>query len=90
MIVRFNNIENHFFVLTILLVLPSMLFAQQTGTIRGKVSDSRFGTRMKGEGNYAELIRTVFHASRKKYFTEVEKRPLRKDIFRTNGNLNLF
>ena len=56
----------------------------------GKVSDSRFGTRMKGEGNYAEMIRAVFHASRKKYFKEAQNSSLRKDLFRVNGNLNLF
>jgi DNA repair photolyase len=53
----------------------------------GSVGDSRFGTRMMGEGNYAEMIRSVFHAARKKYFKEEESSPLRKDIFRTNGNL---
>jgi DNA repair photolyase len=56
----------------------------------GKVSDSRFGTRMKGEGNYAEMIRGVFHASRKKYFKEAQSSKLRKDLFRVNGNLHLF
>jgi len=59
----------------------------------GKVSDSRFGTRMQGEGKMAESIRQLFHHAKKKYmqgckmpdydFTQF-KRPQEK------GQLNLF
>jgi DNA repair photolyase len=35
----------------------------------GNVNDSRFGTRMKGEGKIAESIRSLFLTSRKKYMT---------------------
>ena len=34
----------------------------------GTLNDSRFGTRMRGEGNMAESIRQLFHAARTKYF----------------------
>ncbi len=35
----------------------------------GKTNDSRFGTRMKGEGKIAESIRNLFVASRKKHLS---------------------
>lgn len=56
----------------------------------GKVNDSRFYKRMSGEGNYAQIIKSFFHAAKKKYFNQKEIEPLRKDLFRKNGNLNLF
>lgn len=34
----------------------------------GQLNDSRFGTRMRGEGNYADIIRQQVHKSRQKYF----------------------
>lgn len=36
----------------------------------GNLNDSRFGTRMKGEGNIAESIRALFVASRNKYMPQ--------------------
>ena len=39
----------------------------------GKLNDSRFGTRMRGEGNIAESIRQLFISSKKKYFSKKEK-----------------
>jgi DNA repair photolyase len=56
----------------------------------GQVNDSRFGKRMQGEGKYAQAIKSIFHAARKKYFDEVELRPLRTDLFRKGGNYKLF
>ena len=56
----------------------------------GQVNDSRFGKRMSGEGNYATVIKSIFDASRKNYFDDIELKPLRKDLFRKGGNLNLF
>jgi DNA repair photolyase len=35
----------------------------------GKTNDSRFRTRMKGEGNYAKIIADQFNLAKKKYFT---------------------
>jgi hypothetical protein len=32
----------------------------------GKLNDSRFGSRMRGEGPWAELIRDVFHLACRK------------------------
>lgn len=34
----------------------------------GKLNDSRFGTRMKGEGNYAALIKKQLEVARNRYF----------------------
>ncbi|MBL0046650.1 MAG: PA0069 family radical SAM protein [Bacteroidetes bacterium] len=59
----------------------------------GQVNDSRFGTRMKGEGKVAESIRQLFYMAKKKYmanchFPEYDftqfKRPEK------HGQLNLF
>ncbi len=59
----------------------------------GQVNDSRFGTRMRGEGKIAESIRLLFQMAKKKYmpnrdFPEYDftqfKRPEK------NGQLNLF
>lgn len=36
----------------------------------GKLNDSRFGTRMRGEGNIAEMIRQQFQLAKKKYFQD--------------------
>ena len=57
---------------------------------RGKVSDSRFGARMRGEGQYAHLLRGIFNSARQKHFKSIELKPLRTDLFRTNGNYKLF
>ena len=56
----------------------------------GSVNDSRFGRRMSGEGNYAAIIKSIFSAAKQKYFMDYEKIPLRKDLFRVGGNLNIF
>jgi DNA repair photolyase len=36
----------------------------------GQLSDSRFGDRMRGEGNFAEIIRNQVQLARRKYFTD--------------------
>ncbi len=36
----------------------------------GSLSDSRFGTRMKGEGRMAEMVRSTFDIARKQYLTD--------------------
>lgn len=58
----------------------------------GTLNDSRFGTRMKGEGNIADMIHDLFHVSFKKYLSGRVYPPLRCDLFvRTNkGQLGLF
>lgn len=59
----------------------------------GKLSDSRFGTRMKGEGNYAENIRNQVNLARKKFFPPSAIPKLRRDLFEIpdeNGQIRLF
>ena len=34
----------------------------------GKINDSRFGLRMKGEGNFADVIRQQYHVIKKKFY----------------------
>lgn len=47
----------------------------------GKLNDSRFRTRMRGEGKVAESIRQLFHLSKRRYFKERSLRPLNKSHF---------
>lgn len=47
----------------------------------GKLSDSRFGDRMRGEGNFAEIIRSQVQLARKKYFGGCELPPLNLELF---------
>jgi DNA repair photolyase len=58
----------------------------------GTLNDSRFGTRMRGEGNIATIIRDLFLVSKKKYLAGREFPKLRTDLFvRSNkGQLGLF
>lgn len=58
----------------------------------GKLNDSRFGTRMKGEGEFASQVAQQFKIARKKYLGEVEKPLLNCDLhaqYKT-GQLSLF
>ncbi|ABG59714.1 PA0069 family radical SAM protein [Cytophaga hutchinsonii] len=58
----------------------------------GTLNDSRFSTRMRGQGNIAASIHDLFYVSRKKYLSGREYPPLRTDLFvRSNkGQLGLF
>jgi DNA repair photolyase len=58
----------------------------------GRLSDSRFGTRMRGEGNFSVNIERQFRLARSKFMTG-ERPALRTDLFRRpsqNGQLDLF
>jgi DNA repair photolyase len=58
----------------------------------GTLSDSRFGLRMSGEGNYAINIRRQFEMARRTYMKDRQMPVLNTDLFRGNdhGQLNLF
>lgn len=59
----------------------------------GSLSDSRFGTRMRGEGQMAESIRRLFQVAHDRYMPAVERAPLNTASFRrprTDGQLTLF
>jgi DNA repair photolyase len=59
----------------------------------GKLGDSRFGTRLKGEGNLAESIRRLFRIAHEKYMPAVVVPPMNTSLFkrpRTDGQLSLF
>ncbi len=47
----------------------------------GKLNDSRWGIRMKGEGKVAESIHSLFKLSVKRYIGEDSMPPLRTDLF---------
>jgi DNA repair photolyase len=51
-------------------------------TRRGRLSDSRFGVRQRGEGEYALQIRALFDAAVKKYGLDGPRRPLSAAAFR--------
>jgi len=58
----------------------------------GNLSDSRFGTRMKGEGNYANTIAQLFKASKDKFLKDRVFPKLSTDHFKRpeKGQLKLF
>ncbi len=59
----------------------------------GSLSDSRFGTRMRGQGNLAGAIRRIFHLARDKYMPAVVVPSLNTEAFRRpsrHGQLCLF
>lgn len=59
----------------------------------GKTNDSRFGTRMKGEGNMAMAINRLFKISKAKYFPNESDFEFNLDAFRIPGSstqLDLF
>lgn len=59
----------------------------------GKLSDSRFGVRMKGEGNYALNIKRQFEVARSRFLPQQSFPKLRTDLFRKpndTGQLDLF
>ncbi len=49
---------------------------------QGKLNDSRWHLRMRGDGVYAEMLRKTFELYRKKYFPYPKKVVLRRDLFR--------
>ncbi|MGV3763159.1 PA0069 family radical SAM protein [Parapedobacter sp.] len=55
----------------------------------GKLNDSRWGTRMKGEGHEAESIRQLFKLSVRQYLGNRSLPPLRLDLFAPKGGKQL-
>ena len=58
----------------------------------GKVNDSRFKTRMKGEGKYVENIRQQFHLAKSKFFPNSKSFEYNFDLYEQfkNPQLKLF
>jgi DNA repair photolyase len=58
----------------------------------GTLNDSRFGQRMKGEGNFADIIEQQVALARRKYFEGREVPPYNLELYRQmkNPQLNLF
>jgi DNA repair photolyase len=63
---------------------------QITSMHGGNVNDSRFGTRMTGEGNFADMIHQLFRASKRKYFEGRSMPPINIASFYKGGTLPLF
>lgn len=58
---------------------------------QGKLNDSRFGTRMRGDGNIADMISKLFHTSVSRYLKGNGMRPLNCGAFRRpSDQLSLF
>ncbi|MFI5203139.1 MAG: PA0069 family radical SAM protein [Flavobacteriales bacterium] len=55
----------------------------------GKTSDSRFGTRMRGEGEWAVQMSRVAELARKKFFYGKKMPKLRTDLFENPDNIQL-
>jgi DNA repair photolyase len=56
----------------------------------GSVRDSQWGRRMRGSGNYAEMIHMMYKKSRDRWFSGRSFPTLDHSKFRTAGNLRLF
>ena len=58
----------------------------------GKINDSEFGRRMRGEGNIADQIKQQFQIARKKYFKESERPVLNCSLHEQykDGQMSLF
>lgn len=56
----------------------------------GKVNDSDWGRRMKGEGNFADMISALFCSARDKYMGGRVMPPYTTSLFRKGGNYQLF
>lgn len=56
----------------------------------GKLSDSRYGTRMKGEGRYAEMVKQTFLLARNRYLQGREMPPYALHHFAKAGQMRLF
>lgn len=55
----------------------------------GQVNDSRFSTRMRGEGPWAEHFRSLFRVYKNKYFSNKTLPKLDRSKFRKKGQLKL-
>ena len=58
----------------------------------GAMNDSSFGRRMKGEGEFASMVKRIFHLTHRRAFAGKVIPPLRTDLFRRprTGQLDLF
>lgn len=56
----------------------------------GKLNDSRFGKRMKGEGKFAEMVKGTMDIARNRFFSGREFEPLNTSAFIGNRQMNLF
>lgn len=56
----------------------------------GEVNDSRFGRRMAGEGNLADIIHQLYRHAKKKYYRDRGFPAFDLTRFRRGGNLSLF
>jgi DNA repair photolyase len=56
----------------------------------GKLNDSQFGRRMKGEGPFAETVALLHEKARQAYLSNAVMPDFNRTLFRRGGQLNLF
>ncbi len=56
----------------------------------GQVNDSQWGRRMRGDGNFALLVKRMFQVAKRKYFADKEMPPYNTSLFIKNGQFRLF
>jgi DNA repair photolyase len=56
----------------------------------GKMNDSNFSSRMRGEGGYADYVQNAFRVARRKYGLTNRDKDLRTDLFRRPNEMTLF
>lgn len=94
-LVRLNGVIGQIFENWIFKSFPDKadrVLANIKKTHGGKLNESRYGTRMKGEGEFAESIATIFKTAKRKYMNEKSTPKLRTDLFSIpqKGQLDLF
>ena len=70
----------------------SKIINRLKGVRNGRLDDSRFGTRMRGEGEMSDLVANLFHLARRRYGLHGNDRALTTEHFRRagDGQLELF
>jgi len=94
-IVRLNGVINQLFKDWIIKAYPNRarkVLNQIAECHSGKLNDSRWGKRMKGDGTTAAIISDMFHIASKKYFRNRVLKPLNTSLFSksNSGQLDLF
>ncbi|MFW5760616.1 MAG: PA0069 family radical SAM protein [Cyclobacteriaceae bacterium] len=91
--VRLNGEVQHIFRDWLLKNFPdraAKVWNQIAETHGGKVNDSQWGRRLKGDGILADSIKSIFAASVKRFMPDREFPDYNLNAFRPGGNLRLF
>jgi DNA repair photolyase len=92
-VVRLNGSISEIFTDWLAKVFPerkSKVINQIKNLHGGNLNDSEWGRRIKGSGNYADVIHQLFEKSLNRYFSNRKMPAYNTGLFRKKGNLSLF